>query len=143
MHETTESKPLPTASDAVGHFAIPRMPSVLARFSLFRSLGSDAIHALDARCGWRQAGPKQWIVDMDGDGTDVFFVLRGHLRVVVTVAGRETILRDLIRKAEDIDADAIIGLDYQNDTPLRSEETGVNLKRIVATGLAVKLSCAA
>jgi hypothetical protein len=56
---------------------------------------------------------------------------------------RELILRDLVRKAEDIDADAIIGLDYQNDTPLRSEETGVNLKRIVATGLAVKLSCAA
>lgn len=56
---------------------------------------------------------------------------------------RELVLRDLVRKAEDIDADAIIGLDYQNDTPLRSEETGVNLKRIVATGLAVKLSCAA
>ena len=56
---------------------------------------------------------------------------------------RELVLRDLVRKAEDIDADAIIGLDYQNDTPLRSEETGVSLKRIVATGLAVKLSCAA
>jgi hypothetical protein len=56
---------------------------------------------------------------------------------------RELILRDLIRKAEDIDADAIIGLDYQNDAPLRSEETGVKLKRIVATGIAVKLSCAA
>jgi hypothetical protein len=56
---------------------------------------------------------------------------------------QETILRDLIRKAEDIDADAIIGLDYQNDAPLRSEETGVKMKRIVATGIAVKLSCAA
>ncbi len=56
---------------------------------------------------------------------------------------RELILRDLIRKAEDIDADAIIGLDYQNDGAIQNAETGVKLKRIVATGLAVKLSCAA
>ena len=56
---------------------------------------------------------------------------------------RELILRELIRTAEDIDADAIIGLDYQNDAPPRSEETGVKMKRIVATGFAVKLSCAA
>ncbi|HUB63730.1 MAG TPA: hypothetical protein VL996_04680 [Methylocella sp.] len=56
---------------------------------------------------------------------------------------RTLILRDLIRKAEDIDADAIIGLDYQNDEVIRNDETGTNLKRIVATGFAVKLSCAA
>lgn len=56
---------------------------------------------------------------------------------------RELILRDLIRKAEDIDADAIIKLDYQNDAVLRIDETGVNFKRIIATGIAVKLSCAA
>jgi uncharacterized protein YbjQ (UPF0145 family) len=55
----------------------------------------------------------------------------------------EEILRELIRKAEDIDADAIIGLGYRNDSPIRNEETGVNLKRVVATGTAVKLSCAA
>ena len=56
---------------------------------------------------------------------------------------RELILQDLIRKAEDIDADAIIGLDYQRDESIRNEETGMNLNRIIATGLAVKLSCAA
>jgi uncharacterized protein YbjQ (UPF0145 family) len=56
---------------------------------------------------------------------------------------RELMLRDLIRKAEDIDADAIIELDYQNDGLLRIDEIGVKLKRIVATGIAVKLSCAA
>ena len=52
---------------------------------------------------------------------------------------QETILRDLIWPRRKIDADAIIGLDYQNDAPLRSEETGVKMKRIVATGIAVKL----
>ena len=52
----------------------------------------------------------------------------------------ERMLRELIRKAEDIDADAIIGVDYRNDTSIRIEETGVNLKRVVASGIAVKLA---
>jgi hypothetical protein len=56
---------------------------------------------------------------------------------------RELILRDLIRTAEDIDADAIIGVDYQSGGILRIDETGVKLKRVVATGIAVKVSCAA
>jgi Putative heavy-metal-binding len=56
---------------------------------------------------------------------------------------RELILRELIRKAEDIDADAIIRVDYQKDRVIRIDETGVKLKRVVATGVAVKLSRAA
>jgi uncharacterized protein YbjQ (UPF0145 family) len=48
-----------------------------------------------------------------------------------------------MRKAEDIDADAIIRVDYQNDGVIRIDETDVNFKRVVATGIAVKLSCAA
>jgi len=56
---------------------------------------------------------------------------------------QEQILRELIRKAEDIDADAIIGLGFRNDAAIRNEETGVNLNRVVVTGTAVKLACAA
>ena len=56
---------------------------------------------------------------------------------------RELVVRELMRKAEDIDADAIIRVDYQNDGVIRIDETGVNLKRVVATGIAVKLSYAA
>jgi hypothetical protein len=56
---------------------------------------------------------------------------------------RDLILRELIRKAEDIDADAIIGVDYQTGGAVRIDETGVKLKRVVATGVAVKLACAA
>jgi hypothetical protein len=52
-------------------------------------------------------------------------------------------LRELMRKGEDIDAYAIIRVDYQNDGVIRIDETGVNLKRAIATGIAVKLSCAA
>ena len=55
---------------------------------------------------------------------------------------REAVLSELIREAEDIDADAIIGLDYETDS-ITPVETGVRLKRILATGMAVKLSCAA
>ena len=56
---------------------------------------------------------------------------------------RELILRELIRKAEDINADAIIRVDYQTGPAIRIDENGVKLKRIVVTGIAVKLSCAA
>jgi len=56
---------------------------------------------------------------------------------------RQLILRELIRRVEDIDADAIIGVDYQSGGILWIEETGVKLKRVVATGIAVKVSCAA
>ena len=56
---------------------------------------------------------------------------------------RELILRELIRTAEDIDADASIGVDYQNGGTMRIDETGGKLKRVVATGIAVKLACAA
>jgi hypothetical protein len=56
---------------------------------------------------------------------------------------RELVLSELIRRAEDIDADAIIGLDYETDGIVSVEATGVQLKRILATGIAVKLSCVA
>jgi len=56
---------------------------------------------------------------------------------------RQLILRELIRAAEDIDADAIIGVDYQNGGAVRINETGVKLKRVVATGIAVRVACAA
>jgi hypothetical protein len=56
---------------------------------------------------------------------------------------RELLVSELIRKAEDIDADAIIDLDYETDSIVPIERTGLQLKRILATGVAVKLSCAA
>lgn len=52
-------------------------------------------------------------------------------------------LRELVRKAEDVDADAIIGVDCRKDNIVLVSEVGVRLERIVATGTAVKLSFAA
>ncbi len=67
----------------------------LARIPLFRSLDEDAISRLDAGCTWRRASAKEWVLDYEASGTDLFFVLRGHVRVVIAAAGRELILRDI------------------------------------------------
>ena len=56
---------------------------------------------------------------------------------------RERVLADLIRRAEDVEADAIIGLDYTVDADGTRDEAGVTLQRVLATGIAVKLSVAA
>jgi len=56
---------------------------------------------------------------------------------------RELVLRELICNAEDIGAGAIIRVDRQNNGVIGIDETGVKLKRLVATGIAVKLSRAA
>ncbi len=67
----------------------------LARVPLFRGLDAEALHRIDAACTWRQVAAKEWVVDHQNGGTDVFIVLRGHVRVVVSVGGKETILRDI------------------------------------------------
>ncbi len=67
----------------------------LARVPLFRSLDEDAVRRLDAGCTWRRASAKEWVLDYESGGTDLFFVLRGHVRVVINAANREVILRDI------------------------------------------------
>ncbi len=70
-------------------------PRSLARIPLFRSLDPPALQRLESACSWRRVPAKAWVVDEMAQGTDVFFLLQGHVRVVVSVAGRETILRDI------------------------------------------------
>ena len=67
----------------------------LARMPVFATLGGDDLTALDRRCTWRKVPAGQWIIDDHADGTDVFFVLSGHARVVMATSGREIILRDI------------------------------------------------
>jgi uncharacterized protein YbjQ (UPF0145 family) len=52
---------------------------------------------------------------------------------------KEAALQQLIRRAEDIDADAIIGLDYEIDGLTDPDDSGLQLQRIAATGLAVRI----
>jgi uncharacterized protein YbjQ (UPF0145 family) len=53
---------------------------------------------------------------------------------------RKLALQDLIRRAEDVDADAVIDVDYETDRIVPVEQTGVALRRVLATGTAVKLA---
>ncbi|MGO9024159.1 MAG: heavy metal-binding domain-containing protein [Beijerinckiaceae bacterium] len=56
-----------------------------------------------------------------------------------TESWREHALRNLILRAEDVDADAIIDVEFQVDGDVRMVETGVSLARVRAKGIAVKL----
>lgn len=67
----------------------------LARIPLFRSLDEDGVRRLDARCTWCRAAAKERVLDYESGGTDLFFVLQGHVRVSIAAAGREVILRDI------------------------------------------------
>jgi uncharacterized protein YbjQ (UPF0145 family) len=51
---------------------------------------------------------------------------------------RADALRALVRRAEDFDADAIVGLEYEVDGVVPTE-FGVALERVRAKGIAVKL----
>jgi uncharacterized protein YbjQ (UPF0145 family) len=56
-----------------------------------------------------------------------------------TLSWREHALRDLIRRAEDVDADAIIDVEFEVDGGEYMGETGASLARVRAKGTAVKL----
>src|ERR1700677_4399278 len=51
----------------------------------------------------------------------------------------EHALRNLIRRAEDVDADAIIRLEFEVEDDVSMPESGVPLARIRAKGIAVKV----
>jgi uncharacterized protein YbjQ (UPF0145 family) len=60
-----------------------------------------------------------------------------------TEADRMAAVRALIREAQEYDADAIIGLDFEVDAINRPDLDGAPLRRIAATGIAVKFAQAA
>lgn len=56
---------------------------------------------------------------------------------------RESALKRLIEAAKEVDADAIIGLDYSVDGVSVSDLTVIPLQRVEVSGIAVKLAKAA
>lgn len=73
-----------------------RQTETLARIELFRSLTPEEVRRLDTRCVWRRAAAKEWILDYQDEGVDVFFLASGVVRVMIrSISGRETILRDI------------------------------------------------
>jgi CRP/FNR family cyclic AMP-dependent transcriptional regulator len=75
---------------------MPRGAETLAHVPLLASLDADAIRRLDARCTWKTAAPKEWVVDHDDHGTDVYFLVRGSVRAMITAGpDREVVLLDI------------------------------------------------
>jgi CRP/FNR family transcriptional regulator, cyclic AMP receptor protein len=68
----------------------------LAHIPLFRSLDADTMRRLDARCQWRRAEAKAWVIEYGEVEADVFFVVSGSVRVLIrTHPDREVILHDI------------------------------------------------
>ena len=73
-----------------------RTKETLAKIPLFSSLDSTQIERLDTQCTWRSVPASEWIVDYEDETDDIFFTIRGSVRVMIqSVAGRIVLLRDL------------------------------------------------
>jgi CRP-like cAMP-binding protein len=73
-----------------------RHSETLARIPLFKTLAAEAIRRIDSQCVWRRAAAQERILDYKDGGAHIYFVVRGHVRVLIqTKAGRESILRDI------------------------------------------------
>lgn len=75
---------------------MPRDVETLSHIPLFRGLQPGSISDLNGKCSWRRVRARQWIIDYQQEGIDVFFVASGSVRVVIYAkSGREVILGDL------------------------------------------------
>jgi len=75
---------------------MPAQSATLVDVPMFRALPRATVKALDARCEWRRVAAKEWVIDYQDDGVDVFFVVAGSVRVLIYAkSGREVILADL------------------------------------------------
>ncbi len=72
------------------------MHEKLDKIGLLRSLDAKELAVLERRCLWRQAKAKQWLLEQDDVGTDVYFLTSGAVRVLITPSpDREVILADI------------------------------------------------
>jgi CRP/FNR family cyclic AMP-dependent transcriptional regulator len=72
------------------------LEGTLGAIGFLRVLPPDAIEALSKRCQWQRYRPHQLIVGQDDETKDVFFIVRGKVRVTVYAAsGKEVSFRDL------------------------------------------------
>ena len=75
---------------------MPQQFETLAPVPMFRSLKRAEVDALDKRCAWRHVRSKEWVIDYQDQGIDVFFVVTGSVRVLIySKSGREVILADI------------------------------------------------
>jgi hypothetical protein len=117
--------------------------------------------ACGARNFWNQIGPaqkaKQTMEVMQVSHTNGLEGGRRHhsigrvkassawraVKAPAAEADRLAAVRALIREAEEYEADAIIGLDFEVDSVSCADIGGAPLRRVAATGIAVKFDEAA
>ena len=69
---------------------------VLTGVSLLADLPETKLRALAARCRWHRARPNDHIIDHDSHTKDVFFVIRGRVRIVVySLSGQKISFEDI------------------------------------------------
>ena len=56
----------------------------LEKIELFRSLDAKERAALEGRCVWRHVQAKEWLVEHNDVGTDIYFLSHGAVRVLIS-----------------------------------------------------------
>jgi len=73
-----------------------RPNETLEKIGLLRSLDRKDREGYERRCQWRHAQPKQWLLEQNDVGTDIYFLASGVVRVLITPSpDREVILGDI------------------------------------------------
>ena len=68
----------------------------LDKVALLRPIEPKELAALERRCQWRHAKAKEWLIEREDVGTDIFFLTSGVVRVLITPSpDREVILADI------------------------------------------------
>ena len=68
----------------------------LERVGLLRSLVANDRVSFERRCIWRHAHAKEWLLEQNDVGTDIYFLTSGMVRVLITPSpDREVILGDI------------------------------------------------
>ena len=68
----------------------------LSGIALLEGLGQDELAALEKKCHWLRVRARREIIARDADSTDVYFVVRGSVRVVnYAPSGREISFDDI------------------------------------------------
>ena len=75
---------------------MPKQIKTLERVSMFGALDRATMEKINRRCTWREVKAKEWVIDYQDHGMDVFFVVAGSVRVLIySTSGREVILADI------------------------------------------------
>ena len=81
---------------ALGAEIMAKPHETLEKIGLLRSLDRKDREIFDQRCQWRHAHPKEWLLEQNDSGTDIFFLSSGVVRVLITPSpDREIILGDI------------------------------------------------